>query len=126
MRHLAALSIALLAALPTAAAAQGLLDRLGAAVAPPSVVHDTSPQALAERGVFVYDHRSDLANMAFDALPETGHMFVATTLTGETKPGVVFSTGPDCVGAAVSYARVHGGGFVYCHPLALPPGTPAP
>ena len=126
MRRITALSIALLSALPTAAAAQGLLDRLGAAVSPPSVVHDTSPQALAQRGVFVYDHRSDLANMAFDALPDAPYMFVATTLTGETKQGIVFPTGSDCVGAAVSYARVHGGGFVYCHPIALPTGTPAP
>jgi len=118
----------LLALAPAPVFAQGFLDRIVSEVAPAAVTHDTTPTGLAQRGVFVYDARSDLANMALDSLGSGPHLLVLTHLSGgEAKAYIDTESGRICAQLAMSITRTHGGGWAYCHPHTAPSGAaPAP
>lgn len=121
------IALAALLVMPAPVLAQGFLDRLVGEVAPASVTHDTNPSALAERGIFVYDSRSDLTNMPLGSIGPGPHVLVLTHLSGgEPKAYIPTDTGPDCANAAISIAQVHGGGWAYCHPVQRPAGALAP
>lgn len=112
--------------LPTLGHAQGFLDRIVGEVAPATITHDTSPSVLAERGIFVYDPRTDLTNMPIESLSPSPHTLILTHLSGgEPKAYLPATSGAACAQLALSITRTHGGGWAYCHPETVAQSAPA-
>lgn len=118
MRRFALLS--LLALAPSPLLAQGMLDRFINEVSPQAATHDTSPDALAKQGIFVYDARSGLGNLNPQDLTDGTYLLVPTHTSGEPKAFVPVDGGQSCANTAMILAQVHGGGWSYCYPLSTP------